>query len=378
MNRPSKTLRAAAAVVAIGALALTGCSAKNSPDSASASGSGSGGGDHAQGRIAFMMPDLVTPRWDAQDRVVFEEQAKKVCPECKVTYYNAKGDANTQLSQVQAAIANGVDVIVLAPTDKTAAVNMVNLANQAGVKFVSYATNIDNPKVDYIVTTDVPKIGAQQAQSLVDGLKAKGITSGNLIAINGDPSDDFGFRYKAGMHSVLDKSGFKIAAEYDAAKWDGTNAQRNMDQAITAVGKDNFVGVYAANDDLAGGVIASMKNAGIDPSTRLVTGQDGSRAGLQRIVAGQQYNTINLPIKVFAAKTADLAVALSKGQKPSSDIVNGTGTTPSGAKIPAYLYPTEVITAANVKNMIEPQGFWKMSDICTPDYAAACTKAGLQ
>jgi D-xylose transport system substrate-binding protein len=373
MNRPSTRLRTAAVLAAIGALALTGCSAKNSSGTAAASG-----GDHAKGRIAFMMPDLVTPRWDAQDRVVFEQQAKKDCSDCKVTYYNAKGDADTQLSQVQAAIANGVDVIVLAPTDKTAAVNMVNLANQAGVKFVSYATNIDNPKVDYIVTTDVPKIGAQQAQSLVDGLKAKGITSGNLIAINGDPSDDFGFRYKAGMHSVLDKSGFKIAAEYDAAKWDGTNAQRNMDQAITAVGKDNFVGVYAANDDLAGGVIASMKNAGIDPSTRLVTGQDGSRAGLQRIVAGQQYNTINLPIKVFASKTADLAVALSKGKKAPTSIINGTGTTPSGAKIPAYLYPTEVITAANVKHMIEPQGFWKMSDICTADYAAACQKAGLQ
>jgi D-xylose transport system substrate-binding protein len=373
MTRQSTTLRAFAVAAAVGALALTGCSAKNAGGGAAASSSGS----HAQGRIAFMMPDLITPRWDAQDRVVFEEQAKKDCSDCKVTYYNAKGDAATQLSQVQAAIANGVDVIVLAPTDKTAAVNMVNLANQAGVKFVSYATNIDNPKVDYIVTTDVPKIGAQQAQSLIDGLKAKGVTSGNIIAINGDPSDDFGFRYKSGMHSVIDKSNFKIAAEYDAAKWDGTNAQTQMDQAITKVGKDGFVGVYAANDDLAGGVIAAMKNAGIDPSTRLVTGQDGSRAGLQRVISGEQYNTINLPIKLFAAKTADLAVALAKGKPAPSDIINGKGKTPSGAEIPAYLYPTEVITVSNVKHMIEPDGFWKLSDICTADYQAACQKAGV-
>jgi D-xylose transport system substrate-binding protein len=362
-----------AAVAAVGAIALTGCSAKNSDASAST------GSDHGKGRIAFMMPDLITPRWDAQDKVVFEQEAKKVCSSCQVTYYNAKGDAGTQLSQVQAAIANGVDVIVLAPTDKTAAVNMVNLAHQAGVKVISYATNIDNPKDDYIVTTDVPKIGAQQAQSLLDGLKAKGITSGNIIAINGDPSDDFGFRYKAGMHSVMDKqSDFKIVAEYDAAKWDGTNAQSEMDQAITKVGKDNFVGVYAANDDLAGGVIASMKNAGIDPSTKLVTGQDGSRAGLQRIIAGQQYNTINLPIKVFAAKTADLAAALAQGKKAPSDIINGTSQIPSGTKIPAYLYPTEVITIENVKHMIEPDGFWKASDLCTAEYQAACQKAGIQ
>jgi D-xylose transport system substrate-binding protein len=373
MSRPSKMLGTLAVGGAVAALALTGCSAKNASGNAAASSS-----SHAQGRIAFMMPDLITPRWDAEDKPVFEEEAQKQCSDCKVTYYNAKGDADTQLSQVQAAIANGVDVIVLAPTDKTAAVNMVNLAHNAGVKVISYATNIDSKNDDYIVTTDVPKIGAQQAQSLIDGLKAKGITSGNLIEINGDPSDDFGFRYKAGAHSVLDKSGFKIAAEYDTAKWDGTNAQREMDQAITKVGKNGFVGVYAANDDLAGGVIASMKNAGIDPKTRPVTGQDGSKAGLQRVLTGDQYNTINLPIKVFAAKTADLAVALAKGKKAPTDIINGTSAIPSGAKIPAYLYPTYVILANNVGDMIEPKGFWKMSDICTAQYAAACQKAGLQ
>jgi ABC-type xylose transport system substrate-binding protein len=296
-RRPSTMLSRLAAGAAIAALALTGCSAKNSGDTASE-------GDHGQGRVAFMMPDLITPRWDAQDKLVFEEEAKQACPDCEVTYYNAKGDAGTQLSQVQAAIANGVDVIVLAPTDKTAAVNMVNLAHDAGVKVISYATNIDSPNVDYIVTTDVPKIGAQQAQSLID--------------------------------------------------------------------------VYAANDDLAGGVIAAMKNAGIDPSTRLVTGQDGSKAGLQRVIAGEQYNTINLPIKVFAAKTADLAVALAQGEEAPADIINGTGETPSGDEIPAYLYPTEVITVENVGNMIEPKGFWKLSDICTPEYQAACQKAGLQ
>jgi D-xylose transport system substrate-binding protein len=143
------------------------------------------------------------------------------------------------------------------------------------------------------------------------------------------------------------------------------------------VGKDKFVGVYAANDDLAGGVIAAMKNAGIAPASKLVTGQDASKAGLQRIIAGQQFNTINLPIKVFAARTADLAVALSQGKPAPSDIINGTSKIPSGKEIPAYLYPTEVITIQNVKNVIEPNGFWKMSDICTPEYQAACQKAGL-
>jgi hypothetical protein len=42
------------------------------------------------------------------------------------------------------------------------------------------------------------------------------------------------------------------------------------------------------------------------------------------------------------------------------------------------MYPTEVITVDNVGNMIEPKGFWKLSDICAAEYQAACQKAGLQ
>jgi D-xylose transport system substrate-binding protein len=359
-----------ASVAVIAAVGLAGCVAKSNTAASSKS-------DHGKGRIAFMMPDLVTARWDQQDKPVFEAEVKKACPDCTVTNYNAKGSPETQLAQVQSAITNGVDAVVLAPIDKNAAVNMVNQLHDAGVKVISYQTTIDSPNVDYGVTTDISKIGALQAQSLVDGLKAKGITSGPLIVQNGDPSDAFGPKYKAGAHSVLDKSGFTIAAEYDTKSWDGTTAQAQMDQAITKVGKNGFVGVYAANDQLAGGVIAAMKNAAIDPTTRLTTGQDGAVAGLQRIIAGEQYNTINLPIKVFAARTADLAIAVAKGQQPPAEIVNGTTKTPSGVDIKAYLYDTEVITKSNVANMIVPKGFWPLQSVCTAEYLAACQKAGL-
>ena len=65
-----------------------------------------------------------------------------------------------------------------------------------------------------------------------------------------------------------------------------------MQQAITALGNDGFAGVYAANDDTGGGAIAAMKGAGINPEERPVTGQDATVAGLQRILAGQQYMTV--------------------------------------------------------------------------------------
>ena len=118
--------------------------------------------------------------------------------------------------------------------------------------------------------------------------------------INGAPTDNNAKLFKQGAHSVIDSSGFKVAKEYDTPDWTPAKAQSEMDQAISALGKNGFVGVYAANDGTASGAIASMKGAGIDPSTRPVTGQDAELAGIQRILVGDQYMTVYKPIKPLA------------------------------------------------------------------------------
>ena len=110
--------------------------------------------------------------------------------------------------------------------------------------------------------------------------------------INGAPTDNNAKLFKEGAHSVLDGSGVKIAEEYDTPDWSPDKAQTEMEQAITALGKNGFVGVYAANDGTAGGAIAAMKGAGIDPKTRPTTGQDAELAAIQRILVGEQYMTV--------------------------------------------------------------------------------------
>lgn len=350
----------------LSALALTGCGASGVSRSSGASCN-----------IALLLPDEVTVRWEQQDKPVFESTIKKIAPGCTFTSYNARGSAETQLNQAESAVANGAKVVVIAPIDYSTAGQIVQKVHDGGAKVISYASIINSPLVNYGVTTNIAKIGAQQAQSLVDHLADKGITSGNLVMLNGDPTDAFGRVYKRGALSVFDKTKFKIAASYDAVGWSGDLAQQQMTQAITKLGKDGFVAVYAANDQLAGGAIAAMKAAGIDPKSKPTTGQDGSAAALQRILVGTQFNTIDLPIKEFAANTAKLAVAISKGEKPPAGIVNGT-VEAGGKKIPAYLYATHVITVKNVSEMLEPAGFWKTGQICTAAYKRACAAAGIK
>jgi D-xylose transport system substrate-binding protein len=195
--------------------------------------------------------------------------------------------------------------------------------------------------------------------------------------INGAPTDNNAKLFKQGAHSVLDSSGVKIAKEYDTPDWSPDKAQSEAQQAITALGKTGFAGVYAANDGTAGGAIAAMKGAGVNPSTRPTTGQDAELAGIQRIVAGDQYMTVYKAYKPEAEDAAALAVALAKGQPAPSGLVT-TKTDNGSGQVPSIILKPVAVTVANVKATVVKDGLWSINQICTSAYKAACTKAGLQ
>jgi D-xylose transport system substrate-binding protein len=148
-----------------------------------------------------------------------------------------------------------------------------------------------------------------------------------------------------------------------------------MEQTITAAGKTGFDAVYVANDGMAGGVIAAMKAAGIDPKKVLVTGQDAEATGVQRILSGEQLMTVYQPIPKIAATSADLAVPLAQGKQPPAIT---TGKTDNGSgQVPSVLLPTIAITKDNINDTVIKDGFLKPADICTGAYKKACTAAGI-
>jgi D-xylose transport system substrate-binding protein len=148
-----------------------------------------------------------------------------------------------------------------------------------------------------------------------------------------------------------------------------------MDQAISALGKNGFVGVYAANDGTGGGAIAAMKGAGINPSTRPTTGQDAELAAIQRILAGDQYMTVYKPIKPMSEIAAKWAVDLANGKKPTdaTDSENNGKT-----DVPTKKIAVKPVFADTVKSTVVADNYWKASEICTAAYAAACKKYGIQ
>lgn len=356
------------ALAAAGALAaLAGCGSSDS-------GSSGGGGD--DGSVAFLLPDTVLTRWEQQDRPAFVRAARRACPSCKVMTYNAQGDAAKQQSQAEAAITNGAKVLVITAVDTDAAAGIVTKAQQAGVKVVSYGRIIQRSDVDYGITLDPVEVGEMQARDLVETLAADGRGDGRIIMVNGSPTDQAAPLYKRGAHNVIDASDLRVVKEYDTPNWDPQRAQAQVEQAITAVGRDGFDAIYAANDGTAGGSIAAMKGAGIDPATRPVTGQDAELAAIQRILAGDQLDTIYQPIPVFGAKAAELAVALAQGRAPPEGLINGE--VDNGQKqVPTYLYEPVLVKRDNVAETVVRDGFLTVEQICTAPYRAACRAAGL-
>jgi len=353
------------------ALVLAACGGGNDNNNSSSSSGGGGGGAKT---IAFLLPENQTARYESQDRPLFEKKVKELCPDCKILYSNASQDAAKQQQQAEAALSQGVDVMVLDPVDGAAAAAIVNQANAKKVPVISYDRLLLNSKPDYYVEFNSPSVGKIQGQALVDKLKQEG-KKGSVVMINGAPTDNNAKLFKQGAHSVIDNSGFKVAKEYDTPDWTPAKAQTEMDQAISALGKNGFVGVYAANDGTGGGAIAAMKGAGIDPGTRFVTGQDAELAAIQRILKGDQYMTVYKPIKPLADKAAEWAVALSKGQK----VTDATATENNGkADVPTLKLDVVPVTADKVKDTVVADGFWPADQICTSAYAAACQKYGIK
>jgi D-xylose transport system substrate-binding protein len=330
---------AAIALLALAALGTTACNSSSSSAT----------------KIALLLPESKTARYESQDKPLFEAKVKELCGDCEILYSNADQDATKQQQQADAALTNGAKVLVLDPVDAASAAPLVTKAKRQNVPVIAYDRLIKGADIDAYISFDNEQVGKLQGQALVDKLKKDGKTSGKLVMINGAATDNNAGQFKKGAHSVIDASGFTVGQEYDTPDWSPDKAQGEMDQAITALGKDGFVGVYAANDGTAGGAVA---------------------AGIQRVLAGEQYMTVYKAVKPEAAAAATIAVSLARGKGVPADVAK-TKVNNEQKDVPSAIFDPVAVTKDNVKDTVVKDGFWTAAQLCTGTYKDACTAAGI-
>jgi D-xylose transport system substrate-binding protein len=322
--------------------------------------------------VALLLKENKTARWEKFDKPYFASALEERCSECKMLYYNAEQDSAKQQAQADAALSNGAKVLVISPVDSKAAAAIAQKAKTQKVPVIAYDAMIENAPIDYYVSFQNEKVGTLQGEALLRKLTADGtVNKGRIVMINGSPTDANAAQFKKGVHKALDGK-VQIGKEYDTPDWSPDKAATEMQQAITALGKENIVGVYAANDGTASGAVAAMRSAGFTTIPPL-TGQDAELAAIQRIIAGQQYMTVYKAIKPEAAAAAELAVNLIKGKRPTQKNTVNNGS----VNVPSVLLSPVAVTKDNIKETVIKDGFYTREEICTPKFAAACKSIGL-
>lgn len=352
------------------AVSLAACGSAKDSGGGSDSSSSAKKGDAI--KVGLLLPENQTARYEKFDKPLIEKKVSELTNgKGKIVYANAKQDASTQNQQVDTMITNKVDVLIVDAVDSAAIKSSVQKAKDAGIPVVAYDRLAQGP-IDAYTSFDNKTVGKTQGEALLKALGSKA-KSGKIVMMNGSVTDPNAALFKAGAHEVLDGK-VNVGKEYDTKEWKPENANSNMEGAISALGKKNIIGVYSANDGMAGGIITALKAAGISVP---VTGQDAELAGVQRIVAGTQFMSVYKPYAPEADAAAEMAVALAQGKSLDS-IAKDKVDSPTTKQVASVLVPVTSLTKDNIKDTVVKDGVYTVQDICTPAYAAACKKIGLQ
>ncbi|MCD4535748.1 substrate-binding domain-containing protein [Nocardioides sp. cx-169] len=348
------------------ALALSAC---GNDDEASDDSGGGGGGSAAEGKVGVILPDTESSvRWETADRPALEAAFKKAGVDAVIQ--NAEGDAGKMTQIADTMIGDGVTVLAIVNLDSESGAAIQEKAKTAGVATIDYDRLTLGGSAEYYVSFDNTVVGELQGQGLADCLGDK---AANIVYLNGSPTDNNATLFAEGAHSVLDEmTNFKVVGEQAVPDWDNEQAATIFQQLYTAAdGKVD--GVLAANDGLGGAAIGILEGNGLAGKVP-VTGQDATVEGLQNVLAGTQCMTVYKSATQEANALAETAIALVNGDEAET-----TGTTVDSSddsEVPSILLEPQSITKENVGDVIADGG-QKMEDVCSGEYAAMCTEAGI-
>jgi putative multiple sugar transport system substrate-binding protein len=323
-----------------------------------------------KGTVGIAMPTKSSARWIADGNAMVE-QFKAAGYETDLQY--AEDDIPNQLAQIENMITKGVKVLVIAAIDGTTLSNALDNAAAAGIKVIAYDRLIrESGSVDYYATFDNFKVGVQQAESLVAGLKERFADTKpwNVELFGGSPDDNNAFFFYNGAMSVLQPmidsgdivvpSGQMGMDVVGTLRWDGAVAQSRMDNLLSANYGDKVLnGALSPYDGLSIGILSSVKGVGYgsgDLKMPIVTGQDCEVPSIKSIIADEQYSSIFKDTRQLAAVTVKMVDAILSGGTPE---INDEKTYDNGVKVvPSYLLESQPVDKSNYEAVLVGSGYY--------------------
>jgi D-xylose transport system substrate-binding protein len=396
-NRTGARWRVVALLFVFGLAAMAaGCGGDDESASGTGTAAGTGGGA-CDKPIWVLLPDSASsPRWESDDRPYFDKAFTAAGIEH--TIVNAEGDAATQQSQAEQAIAAGAGVIVLTSIDTGSGGTIIDLAKESDIQVIEYDRfNTGSSGGSAYVSFDNVQVGATMAEVLEPEIEALGKNPANVVELNGGEEDNNAFLFKDGYDATVQKhvddGSWKLVADQFVPGWGANGEGQGIMEQILTDANNKVDAVFAANDNLAQQAINALEAAGVGPIP--LSGQDASAAGIQNILLGKQTMTVYKPIQAEAETAVQAALALCGGQDPSAvepdfagSLSEGTvglldlqtvgikaadgkpADSPTGEGVVPYLALTPIgVTVDNIADTVIADNFRTIAEVCTGDTA---------
>jgi ABC-type sugar transport system substrate-binding protein len=217
----------------------------------------------------------------------------------KVTNLSSNYDAAVQSQQVDDAIAQKFDMIVIIYVNDQAIIPALTRAKAARIPLVLAVTPL---KKDYeelftsYIGTDHGELGRLAAEGMVSGLKAEGKTKAQIVAVTGIAQQLNVQTRVAAFKEVLAKNpGFELVAAEDG-KWNTALTEKVTGELLVRFNARGGVdGVFAMADNQATGAIQAIESAGLKVGVAnkgiVVVGSNCMKDGVLNIKSGKQHAT---------------------------------------------------------------------------------------
>lgn len=336
----------ASAGVAVVALGLLGCAGGSTTPAASDSAGPAADGVvfNGEAHVGFAMYNGDVTRWYKYDIPNIEKHLKEYAPNVTFDAYDPKGNAATQLQQVNAALVKGLDFLLLTPVEVTPTA-ILNAAKQNNVPVALYLNPPQDVPADEVVglvgdgDLAVGKIQAKWAVDTLPKGSEIGIISGDLATVYAQRERQ---GVVDGLKDATESGDIKVVVDDGAVNFDPANAQKIAAAALVA--HPDIAAFIVANDDMSVGVINALQNVGQEGKIKVI-GLDGLQTGLQNMLKGTLTATVARSFDDQADAAAQIIAYTLAGKKPP--VFDGTYDfkTPS---IPFVNIPFSLVTSDNL------------------------------
>lgn len=274
------------------------------------------GGSDAAGSDQAVKATLVISTLNNPFFVSVADGAKQAAKDAGATLdvQNANNSDQTALNATTTALTKKPGVLIIDPVGSQSGGTMTKAANKAGIPVVAFDRQPDSGDLASFIGYDAIEAGKKAAKSLAEAIGEKGTVVEIQGILGTNVAQD---RSKGFNEGIVAYPNITVVAK-QAADFDRGKALDVMTNVLQ--GNSDINGVYAANDEMALGVVAALKARNLDGTVKVV-GNDGIGDALKAIEAGTMYSTHAESPFVLGKRVIDISLKVAAGDSVEKNTV---------------------------------------------------------